>query len=103
MVVKTVEELANCINNNESTIEIEGKIGDYVIKIKCKGKVSWALALGSIMVAAFAIFLMVPTAAAGPVAIPAEIIHGVVATGSATTAVTILGFSATMDRGWTDD
>ena len=96
MVVKTAEELGHSVNNNESTIVIEGKIGKIVIIIKGTGKVAWALALGSISVAALAVFLMVPTAATGPVAVPAEIVNGFVATGSATTAVTILGFSATM-------
>ena len=96
MVVKTAKELANSVNNNESTIVIEGRIGDFVLIIITTGPVAWALAFGSILVAALAVFLMVPTAATGPVAVPAEIIYGVVATGSATTAVTILGFSATM-------
>jgi len=51
MRVKTEEELAEAIENEEETIEIEGDLKEKVIKIKATGKVAWIIALGAIGVA----------------------------------------------------
>ncbi|EAH7654494.1 TPA: hypothetical protein RZJ77_000450 [Campylobacter coli] len=48
MQVKTEEELAKAINNNENYIELEGDLSRKIIKIKASGNVAWAVVIGSI-------------------------------------------------------
>jgi len=82
MAIKTEEELAGAINNEEDTIEIEGDLKNKVLKIKATGKVAWVIAIGAIAIA-------LPIAiGSGGVAAP---VSGFVGIG----AVSILGLSAT--------
>lgn len=55
MKVKTEEELAKAVNNNENYIEIEGDLSNKVFRIKAFGSVPWIVAIGSIVVATVAV------------------------------------------------
>lgn len=66
--VTTNEDLAKAVDEKEDIIVIEGDLAKKVIKIKAKGKVAWAVAIGGIGVAVAAI-LAAPTTA-GTSAIP---------------------------------
>ena len=55
MKVKTEEELAKAVNNNENYIEIEGDLSNKVFRIKAVGSVPWIVAIGSIVVATVAV------------------------------------------------
>lgn len=93
MAVRTEEELARRIQNDDDYIVIEGDLKNKTIKIKGKGKVAWAVAFGAIAVAIVAILAMPASAVTGPVG-PA--IAGVLSSGVAAGAVAVLGFSTTV-------
>jgi len=57
MTVKTEEELAEALNNDEDTIEIEGDLRNKTLKIKATGKVAWIIAIGAVGVATASIIL----------------------------------------------
>ena len=89
MSIKTEEELADAINNEEDTIEIEGDLSKKVFKIKATGKAAWFIALGAIAVTVTAVIVTAGSGGtAAPVIIPAS---AFVAAG----AVGILGVPAT--------
>ena len=86
--VKTEKELGEALNSDADVIEIEGKLGDKVFKIKVTGKVAWGVCIGAIAISVTAILatpatggssdsaliLTIPTAAlilGAPVAISA--------------------------------
>jgi hypothetical protein len=81
MTVRTEEELADAIKNDEETIEIEGDLKNKTLKIKATGKVAWIVAIGAISVAVAA------TLATGGAAAPAS---GIIGVG----AVSVLGLPA---------
>ncbi|MDX9901064.1 MAG: hypothetical protein RBT22_06195 [Aliarcobacter sp.] len=83
MSIRTEEELAQSIKNNEDFIEIEGDLARKVIKIKATGKVAWIIACGAIAVAVTAVIV------SGGTATPAS---AFIAGG----AVTILGLPTTV-------
>ena len=83
MSIKTEEELAEAIENNQESIEIEGNLATKVIKIKATGKIAWVIALGAIAIAVTTVVLT------GGTATPAS---AIVAGG----AVSILGLSTTV-------
>lgn len=88
--VNDEKELGEAIKRGDDAIEIEFKLKDCVIKIKVIGKVSWAIAIGSIGVAVTAIILMVGT---GGTTAPAS---ALVATPALAGAVGILGVPTTI-------
>ena len=49
--VKTEKELAEAIEREEETIEIEGDLGKKTFKIRATGKLAWLVAAGAIGVA----------------------------------------------------
>lgn len=57
MTVKTEEELAEALDNDEDTIEIEGDLRNKTLKIKATGKVAWIIAIGAVGVATASIIL----------------------------------------------
>jgi len=57
MTVRTEEELAEAIKNDEETIEIEGDFKNKVLKIKATGKAAWIIAIGAVGVAVAGIML----------------------------------------------
>lgn len=86
MAVTTEKELAKQLEANAERIEIEGNLGNKIIRIKATGKVAWAIAFGAIAVAV-----------AGVIAAPAT--GGASGTASlfaAPAAIGILGSSATL-------
>ena len=82
MSIKTEEELAQAIKNNESTIVIEGDLKNKVLKIKATGNTAWGVVIGIIAIAVTAIMIT------GGAATPASAVVGI-------GAVSILGASAT--------
>jgi hypothetical protein len=84
--ITSEKELAKAIKDGVDEIEIEADLRKKVIKIKGKGKVVWAIAIGSIAVAVTAL-LVAPGGAGAPVAVAAV---------SAPVAVAILGAPTTM-------
>ena len=48
--VTTAKELGSALKKKESTIYIEGRLGNAVIAIKAVGPVTWGLVLGAISV-----------------------------------------------------
>lgn len=83
--VTTEEELTNAIKNNEDTIEIEGDLSKKAIRIKATGKVAWVVAIASTIVAVIGILLI--TTSGG---------KNLIALGSGTGAVSILGSNTTI-------
>lgn len=53
-VVSESKGLGEALKNNESEIIIEGNLKDKVFRIKAKGNVAWAIAIGAIGVAVVA-------------------------------------------------
>lgn len=92
MQVKTEEELAKAINNNENYIEIEGDLSRKVFKIKASGNVAWAVAIGSIGVAAIAAIPFLRNSQPGKAGFIASGIGVTTAVG----AVGILGLATTI-------
>lgn len=86
MTVKTEEELAEAIQNNEETIEIEGDLKNKTLKIKATGKAAWIIAIGAVGVAVAGI--MLAPASGGTSSIASGIV--------APAAVGIWGVSATL-------
>lgn len=86
MIVKTEEELAKAIKNDEETIEIEGDLINKTIKIKATGKTSWIVAVGAIGIGVTGILLT--PASGGTSSIAAGIV--------APAAVGVLGTSTTL-------
>lgn len=84
------KELGEAIKRGDDTIEIEFKLKDRVIKIKIIGKVSWAIAIGSMGVAVTAI---IATAATGGTTAP---VNALVATPALAGAVSVLGVPTTI-------
>lgn len=91
MKVKTEEELAKAVNNNENYIEIEGDLSEKIIKIKATGNVAWAIAIGSIGVAVIAVMTLFRSSQPSKAAFVASGIGAATAGG----AVAILGLAAT--------
>lgn len=89
-IVRTEKELADAIEDNEDTIEIEGNLKDKVFRIKATGKVAWAVCVGAIGVAVTAIIV---TAGTGGTTTP---VTGTVAAVAAPAAVAIIGGPATL-------
>lgn len=83
-IVSDSKGLGEALKNNEDEIIIEGKFGDVVIKIKAKGTVAWAIAIGAIGVA------VVATLAAPATAGTSEVASLV----AAPAAISVLGVSA---------
>lgn len=98
--VSTTKELGTALKNKESTIYINGKLGDAVIAINAVGPVAWAIAIGAIGVALAGVFLTVGTGGAGaPVGAASEVVAAPVLIASfsgvtATTAVATSSISA---------
>ena len=81
MSINTEEELADALNKEEDTIEIEGDLGKKILKIKATGKAAWIIAFGAISVAATAAIV---TAGSGGTTAPATVpISGIAAIGAA--------------------
>ena len=71
--VTTAKELGSALKKKESTIYIEGRLGNAVIAIKAVGPVTWGLVLGAISVSITGIVITVGTVGAGaPVGVAAE-------------------------------
>lgn len=91
-VVRTPKELGEAIKSEQDRITIEGSLADKTIRIHATGKVAWAVAFGSIGLAAYSI---ISAPAATVATAPAGGAGGVISfTGSAVgtgTAVTVLG------------
>lgn len=90
MKVKTEEELAKAVNNNENYIEIEGDLSNKVFRIKAVGSVPWIVAIGSIVVATVAV-ISLPKISQPKAGFMASGIGAATAGG----AVAILGLAAT--------
>lgn len=90
MQVKTEEELAKAVNNNENYIEIEGDLSNKVFRIKAVGSVPWIVAIGSIVVATVAV-ISLPKISQPKAGFMASGIGAATAGG----AVAILGLAAT--------
>lgn len=97
MQVKTEEELAKAVNNNENRIEIEGDLAEKVIKIKASGNVAWAVAIGSIGIAVIAIISLFKNSESKNSQSPkvAFVASGIGAT-TAAGAVGVLGLATTI-------
>lgn len=93
MVVTTEEELGRRVQNGDNRIEIEGDLAKYVIRIKATGNVAWVVAFGAIGVAFLAIMTAPASPATGPVGV---VVEGIVASGAAAGAVSVLGYSTTV-------
>ena len=89
--VDNAQDLGKAINEGHGQIIIEGDLKNKVITIKATGKVAWAIAFGAIGVAVLAILAMPATAPTGA----GFVFDGAVVAGTAGTAVSILGLSAT--------
>lgn len=94
MSIKTEEELAKAIKNDQDTIEIEGDLVNKVLKIKATGKAAWVIALGAIAVAFIGLTYPIPepatqTATKGFSAITVTGAATILGTGTAVTAVLI--------------
>lgn len=63
--IKTVEDLANAIKQNESEIIVDGDIAKKIETIKATGTSSWLTALGFISFSAFSLLLSEQAAATG--------------------------------------
>ena len=59
--VTNEKELTEALRNESSEIEIEGDLANKVIRIKARGKVAWAVAIGAIGIIAGIIILKIPT------------------------------------------
>ncbi|HEM7186416.1 TPA: hypothetical protein U2I61_000861 [Providencia rettgeri] len=89
MEITTTKEYAKALKESEDTITITGDLAKATIKIKATGNVAWAVALGSIAIAAIAAYATIGTGgAAAPVS-------GLAAVGGSGAAVAILGVSTT--------
>ncbi len=66
--VNSADELGDALGRKEDEIEIEGKLGDAVIRIRAVGKVAWAIAIGAIGVAIASVILASATQVAPPAA-----------------------------------
>lgn len=85
--VTTEKELANAINNDSvSEIEIKGDLKEKVVKIRAKGKVAWAIAVGAITIAVLLII-------SSPVTLGTQSIVSLPALGP---AVAVLGVGVTL-------
>ena len=93
MRVSTEKELSQCIQNGVDRIEIEGDLANKTLKIKATGKVAWAVAFGAIGVAIIAVMTLPASSTTGPAGPVAE---GLIASGAAAGAVTVLGLPATI-------
>lgn len=75
--ISTEKELGEALKEGVDTIEIEGDLRKKVLKIKGTGKVSWAIAIGCIVIALTGILVSPATAgatgAAGFIAAPAAV------------------------------
>ena len=63
--VRTAKELGKAILNNESTIIIEGNIGDITLTLQAVGPVAWAVAIGAIGVALSGVLITIGTGGSG--------------------------------------
>ncbi|MBH3426328.1 hypothetical protein [Pseudomonas alkylphenolica] len=89
MTVKTEKELADAVNRNEDTIEIEGDLAKKTVRIKATGTVAWAVAIGSIGIVFYGVIATLGTGgAATPVA-------GIAAAAGSSAALSVLGAAAT--------
>lgn len=87
--VRTEKELADAIEREEDTIEIEGDLSNKTVKIRATGNVAWAIAIGAIGLAVYAAISMAATGGTdAPLAAPA------VAAGAAA-SVGVMGTAAT--------
>jgi len=87
--VNVARELGKVIKENRDTIEIEGKLGPVVIRIKAVGNVAWGMAIGAIAVALVAaISIPASGGASTPLAVAGEAI-------AAPVALSVLGIQAT--------
>lgn len=77
--------LGEALKDDEDEIIIEGDLKEKVIRIKAKGKVAWAIAIGAIAVAVAAIIATPATGGASSIA----------AVATAPAAVSVLGGAAT--------
>ncbi len=76
--VRTEQELAKALKQQQSMIEIEGDLGKKVVRIKAVGGVAWVTVIGFAVVSAVAIWVLGPPALIG--ATPAVAALGVGAT-----------------------
>lgn len=84
--MKSSEELGKALKNKEDILVIEGDLRKRVIKIRATGKIAWAIAIGCIGLAFFALATILTSAGTSSVvAIPSELLLG-------TAASTILGY-----------
>lgn len=90
MAISSAKELGKELLDDKDTIEIEGKLGHVVIKIKATGKIAWAICIGVIAISVAATATTIGT---GGAAAPAK--SGIIAV-TASAAVPILGLPATM-------
>ena len=89
MNVKTEKELASAIENNESTITIEGDLAKKTLRIKATGTVAWVVAFGSIGIAFYAVIATIGT---GGTAAPVTAVSAFAGAGA---AFSVLGTAAT--------
>ena len=71
-------------------------MGPVVIKMKNMGNAKWLVVIGSIAAAMVALYLAIPAATTGPAAIPVQGLIAGTATVSASAAIAIIGFTATV-------
>ena len=95
-VVRTKQELAQAVQNNQSQIVIEGDIVNGIVRLKLVGPLAWTIAAASIATAAY-LFAAAPaaTVASAPVGGAGGAISFTGAIGTAAAAVAILGIPAT--------
>ena len=85
--VTTEEELAKAIKDDDvDEIVIEGSLKDKIIKIRAKGKVAWAVAIGAIGLGA--LFIVTSPATAGA--------HALASLPALGPAIAVLGAGATI-------
>ncbi|MBV0934900.1 hypothetical protein [Marinobacterium weihaiense] len=89
MIVQTEEELAEALEKEEDTIEIEGDLKRKVLRIKATGKVAWIIAVGAIGAAVVAVLYPVPEPTT-------QFATKGLALTAASGSIAILGFSTTV-------
>lgn len=84
--VRTEEEYATAVNNEEDSIEVVGDLRNKILKIKATGSVAWGIAFAAIVVAVGMAMTGVGIPVAATSALGATAIIG---TGTTTAAIAI--------------
>jgi hypothetical protein len=91
-----IEDFSKDVMNDEVEINIPTPLGPIIVKFKKLGNAKWVAVIGSIAVALVAVYLAIPSSASGPLAVPVDALLASTATVSATSAIAIIGLSATI-------